>query len=397
MPGFEVFGEEERKEVNDVLESGVLMRYGFDGQRNGHWKAKEFEQEFAKYMGSKHCLLVSSGTAALITAMNALGIGAGDEVILPPFTFVATFEAVLQAGAIPVFAEIDETLCLDPAKIEEKITENTKAVAVVHMCGSFAQVDKIKEICDKRNLILIEDSCQAVGSTYKGKKIGTFGDVGCFSFDYVKTITCGEGGAIITDNEEIIKKCDYFHDHGHDHVGANRGLDEHPVLGTNFRTNELTAAVGLAQLRKIDKIIDIQRKNYTLLKESFEKFPGVKMREIPDESGQNAGFISVLFQSEAITRTILEKFKENGVGAAYWFDNNWHYIRKWEHLTEMKNSAKLPHEFYPNKPDFSKLKLPQSDDIISRTISMLINVGWSDGQIHDLKAKIEKSLTEVFG
>ena len=194
MPGFEIFGKEERKEVEDVLETGVLFRYGFDQARHGHWKAKTFEKEFAERLGAGYCHLCASGTAALSIALASCGVGAGDEVIIPPFTFVATIEAVLNAGAVPVFAEIDETLCLDPERIEPAITSRTKAVLPVHMCGSMARIEAIKQLCDEKGLILIEDACQAVGATFNGKALGTFGHMGCFSFDPVKTITCGEGG-----------------------------------------------------------------------------------------------------------------------------------------------------------------------------------------------------------
>src|SRR5690606_35622950 len=187
MPGFELFGEEERKEVNDVLETGILMRYGFDGLRNNQWKAKEFETAFAQKMQVDYCQLVSSGTAALTVALAAAGIGAGDEVILPTFTFVASFEAVLSVGAIPVLIDIDDTLTLNPVRVEKAVNSKTKCIMPVHMCGSVAQMDVLKAICDKHKLILLEDACQAVGASFDNKFAGTYGDLGCFSFDFVKT------------------------------------------------------------------------------------------------------------------------------------------------------------------------------------------------------------------
>jgi len=230
MPGFELFGDAEGKEVNDVLESGVLMRYGFDGARNGHWKAKELEQELQNNLGVKHAQLTSSGTTALNVALAVLGVGAGDEVIMPTFTFVASFESILAAGATPILVEIDDTLTLDPKAVEAAITSKTKVVMPVHMCGSMADLDALKAICDKHNLILLEDACQAIGGSYKGKKLGTIGDAGCFSFDYVKTITCGEGGAMITNDPNLAVNEDHYTDHGHDHVGNDRGAETHPFL-----------------------------------------------------------------------------------------------------------------------------------------------------------------------
>ncbi|MEO7530066.1 MAG: DegT/DnrJ/EryC1/StrS family aminotransferase, partial [Sediminibacterium sp.] len=255
MPGFELFGAEERKEVNDVLETGILMRYGFDGPRKGIWKAKELEQAITQVFGSKYAQLTSNGTAALTTAMAALGVGFGDEVIMPSFTFVASFEAVLSVGAIPVLVEIDETLTLDPEAVRAAITPKTKCIMPVHMCGSMADLDALKQICDEHKLILLEDACQSIGATYKGKALGTIGDAGTFSFDFVKTITCAEGGVVMTNNEDVYIKSDAYTDHGHDHAGVDRGADLHPFLGYNYRISELHAAVGLAQIRKLDTFL----------------------------------------------------------------------------------------------------------------------------------------------
>ncbi len=262
MPGFELFSDKERKEVHDVLDSGVLMRYGFDGMRNGHWKAKELERALEAQFDVKHAQLVSSGTAAVSVALAIAGIGAGDEVIMPTFTFVASFEAIMMLGAVPVLVDIDNTLTVDPVAVRKAITPKTKAIMPVHMCGSMANLDAIKAICDEHNLILVEDACQAIGATYNGKALGSIGDVGCFSFDFVKTMTCGEGGAVITNNSDYAQYADHYSDHGHDHVGSDRGAETHPFLGYNFRISELNAAVGLAQVRRLPEFIAIQRKNY---------------------------------------------------------------------------------------------------------------------------------------
>ena len=250
MPGFEFWGDEERKEVNDVLETGILMRYGFDGPRKGIWKAIELEKEVCKTFGSKYAQLTSSGTAALTTAMVALNIGAGDEVIMPTFTFVASFEAILSLGAIPVLVDVDETLTLDPEAVKQAITPRTKCIMPVHMCGSMADMDALKAICDENDLILLEDACQSIGGTYKGKKLGTIGHAGTFSFDFVKTITCGEGGVVMTDNEEVYTKCDGYTDHGHDHKGADRGADLHPVYWVQFPHKRIACGGRLSSNKK---------------------------------------------------------------------------------------------------------------------------------------------------
>ncbi len=388
MPGFEIFGDEERKQVQDVLDTGVLFRYGFDGVRKGRWKARTFEEELAERLGVKRCHLCSSGTAALSIALAACGIGAGDEVILPPFTFVATMEAVLLAGAVPVFAEIDETLCLDPDAVQQAITKRTKAVLPVHMCGSMARIDALAALCDSHGLTLMEDACQALGATFQGKAAGTFGRVGCFSFDPVKTVTCGEGGALVTDDEDLYRMADAFADHGHDHAGRDRGLEGHPILGSNYRISELNAAVGLAQLRKLDWMLETQRRHKKRIKEALSECSAVRFRTIPDETGDSATFLSFFLPHEEMARSVVQGFGEAGLdGVFYWYDNNWHYIRKWDHLKGMKTAAPLAACRLGDMPDYSNLRLSRSDDIMSRTVSMLIKLSWTE---QDLIERINK-------
>jgi 8-amino-3,8-dideoxy-alpha-D-manno-octulosonate transaminase len=394
MPGFEIFGDEERREVGDVLDTGVLFRYGFDQARKGHWKAKTFEKELAAKLGVGYCHLCSSGTAALSIALAACGIGAGEEVVVPPFTFLATVEAVLNAGAVPVFSEIDDTLCLDPASIGDVLTPRTRAVIVVHMCGAMARIDEIQTLCREKDLVLIEDACQAVGGSYQGKILGGFGDMGCFSFDPVKTITCGEGGGVVTDSEALYLKADAYADHGHDHIGNDRGLEGHAKLGSNYRISELNAAVGLAQLRKLDHILDVQRKNKAAIKQAMANIPGVTFRKVPDEAGDSATFLSFFLPSEERTREAAKDLAKAGVdGCFYWYDNNWHYIRQWEHLKKMSSAARLPAALYEYCPDYGALELPKSDDVMGRMISMQIKLSWTQEEV----AKRIELICDVLG
>lgn len=398
MPGFEFFGEEERKEVNDVLETGILMRYGFDGPRKGIWKSVELEKEITKVFGCKHAQLTSSGTSALTTAMAALGIGAGDEVILPAFTFVASFESVLGVGAVPVFVDVDYTLTLDPAAVKAAITPKTKCILPVHMCGSMANMDALKEICAENHLLLLEDACQSIGATYKGQAVGTIGDAGTFSFDFVKTITCAEGGVVMTNQEEIYTKAAGYADHGHDHIGVDRGADMHPFPGFNYRISELHAAVGLAQIRKLDTFLAIQKKNHTYLKSRLSQIPEVSFRLIPDEKGDSCTFLSWFLPTEELTRAFVTEMKEQGIlpGNFYWFDNNWHYIRKWNHL---KNATTLNNLTDDQKAALALLQTRDfmaSDYILSRCISTAINLSWSEEQLEEkadkMVAAIKKAL-----
>ena len=392
MPGFEIFGDEERKEVNEVLETGVLFRYGFEGIREGRFKAVSFEKKLARMTGAGYAHLCSSGTAALSTALASCGVGAGDEVIIPPFTFVATFEAVIHAGAIPVFSEIDETLCLDPEKLESVLTKRTKAVLAVHMCGSMARIDEIKDFCHQKGLVLIEDACQSVGGTYNQKALGTFGQMGCFSFDAVKTVTCGEGGAVITDSKTLYENADQFSDHGHDHLGGtDRGADDHPIMGTNFRISELNAAVGLAQLDKLENIITIQRKNKNIIKQALSGYPDVSFRLIPDEKGDTATFLTFFLPDEEKAARTVSRLSEEGItGCPYWYANKWHYLRQWDHLQQMKRTAKLAVELSDKTYDYSKVFLEQSDCIMKRAVSMQIMLSWTREDIEDRIKRLDK-------
>ena len=391
MPGFEFFGAEERKQVHDVLETGVLMRYGFDGMRNNHWKAKEFEKAFAERMGSDYCQLVSSGTAALTVALASAGIGAGDEVIIPTFTFVASFESILALGAVPILVDIDDTLTLNPKAVEAAITSKTKCVMPVHMCGSMADLKALKSICEKHRLILLEDACQALGGTYEGKPLGSYGDLGCFSFDYVKTITCGEGGAVITNNEKYALHADHYQDHGHDHIGKDRGAETHPFLGYNFRISELNAAVGIAQLNKLDDILKTQKENYTILRETIETIEGVTFRRVPEGGEENYSFLNFFLPTAELTQKAHKALAKAAVDACfYWFTNNWHYINGWEHLRNLKSLGKLSAEVRSQMQDLNNTDFSKSDAIMGRTISSLIKIGWTQKQVKE-RAEAMKS------
>lgn len=395
MPGYELWGDNEKKHLNDVIESGILMRYNFESLRNNHWKAKEFEQAIQKRMKVEHVQLTSSGTTALLTALNAAGIGAGDEVILPTFTFVASFEAVLSVGAIPILVDIDETLTLDPKAVEQAITPRTKVIMPVHMCGAMADLTALKEIAKKHNILLIEDACQSFGATYKGKYLGTIGDLGCFSFDFVKTVTCGEGGAVLTNNKEYYIHTDQYTDHGHDHIGNNRGAENHPNLGLNYRISELHAAVGLAQFERLDEILSIQRGNKKILKNALKEIEGISFRKILDEEGDNASFFSIFLTTEELARKASLALSAKGIGNAYWFDNNWHYIKKWDHLKLVKTLAPLYKEHKELLPNYASADYSKSDAVISRTVTIPISLLWTHEEVQKKSNIIKEVLSEI--
>jgi 8-amino-3,8-dideoxy-alpha-D-manno-octulosonate transaminase len=396
MPGFELFGDNERKEVNDVLNSGVLMRYGFDGMRQGHWKAKELEAEIQNQFQVKHAQLLSSGTAAVSVSLAIAGVGAGDEVIMPCFTFVASFEAVMMLGAIPVLVDIDDTLTLDIDAVKNAISPKTKAIMPVHMCGSMANLQALKAICDAHHLVLVEDACQAIGGTYQGKALGGYGDVGSFSFDFVKTITCGEGGAVITNNSKFAQNADHFSDHGHDHIGTDRGAETHPFLGYNFRISELNAAVGLAQVRRLNEFIAIQKKHYTILREALSEIPEVVFRTVPEGGEENYSFLNFFLPDLETTRKISAAFKEQGIdGCFHYYDNNWHYVRKWEHLKNIKTLYPI-HDDVKNGLKYLQTKaFEKSDYFIGRNLSCLIKLSWTEEETKERARKMVNIIRSV--
>ncbi|MCW3092643.1 MAG: DegT/DnrJ/EryC1/StrS family aminotransferase [Ferruginibacter sp.] len=397
MPGFELFGKEERKEVNDVMETGILMRYGFDGARKGIWKAKELEQAICETFGCKYAQLVSSGTAALTTALSALGIGYGDEVILPSFTFVASFEALLSVGAIPVFVDVDDTLTLSPTAVRNAINPQTKCIMPVHMCGSMADMDELMAICKEHDLLLLEDACQSIGASYKGKKIGTLGDAGTFSFDFVKTITCAEGGVVMTNREDIYIASDGYSDHGHDHKGTDRGADLHPFIGYNYRISELHAAVGLAQIKKLGGFLTIQRNNNKALRAILSTIPEVSFRRIPDEAGDSCTFLSWFLPTAEITKAVVTEMRTQGIiaGSFYWFDNNWHYISKWDHLKTSATLNKLHPDMKAAVMHHANKDFSASDAVMSRCVSTLVGLLWTEEQIRSKGNQIVGTIKKV--
>ncbi|MBP6431699.1 MAG: DegT/DnrJ/EryC1/StrS family aminotransferase [Ferruginibacter sp.] len=397
MPGFELWSDIERKHLNDVVQNGVLMRYGFDGNRNGHWKAKELETEINNYFGSKYSQLVSSGTAALTTAMQAIGIGYGDEIICPSFTFVASFEAILSVGAVPVLVDVDDTLTLNPDAVRAAITPQTKCIMPVHMCGSMADLDALQQICNEHHLILLEDACQAIGATYHGKKLGTIGDAGTFSFDYVKTMTCGEGGVVLTNREDIYINSDGYSDHGHDHKGVDRGADLHPFIGYNYRISELHAAVGLAQIGRVDDFLFTQRKNHAALKAILSTVPQISFRRIPDEAGDSCTFLSWFLPTGEMANAVVEELKAQGIlaGNFYWYNNNWHYIRKWDHLKNVKTLSALSPELKEKVMHHTTKDFTSSDAVMSRCISTAISLLWTEQQIVEKGEKIVAAVKKV--
>lgn len=389
MAGTEFYGAEERKEINNVLETGVFFRFNHDAQRNNIWKAREFEAEVAKLVGAKYAHAVSSGSTAVSCALAAAGVGAGDEVIVPPFTYIATVEAVIFAGALPVFAEIDETLCLSAEGIRNALTPKTKAICLVHMCGQMAQMDEIMQVVKEHNLILVEDAGQAMAASFKGTSTGLFGTTGCYSFDFFKIATAGEGGVMVTNSETTYKLADNYSDHGHNHEGNNRGMENHPVLGFNYRISELHAAIGLAQTRRVPMIREVNNKHKKLMMAELGKIPGVSFATIPDKDGDSATFLNMFLPDTASAQRTVEEFNKTGVaGFNYWFTNMYHFINQWNHIKEGHVAAKTNVQLLGAPQDYKNLSLPKTQETVGRLISFGIKATWTEEEVKSLVEKM---------
>ena len=321
-------------------------------------------------------------------------MGPGDEVICPAFTFMATYEAVLEVGAMPVMADIDDTLNLDPDDIPNKITPRTKAIIPVHMCGAPARMDKIMKVAKKHKLLVLEDNAQACGASIKGKMTGTFGQMGIFSFDHYKTITTGEGGMIITDDLDLYHRAEWYHDHGHDHLSTvHRALDGRTILGFNYRMNEFQGAIGLAQLRKLNRVLAAQRKNKAAIEAFLAPIPGLKFRAVPDPKGDSATHLAFNLPTAAKTKVFQKALAAEGIGTTCFKDNFWHYVPNWEHfLAKSTAQTKSPFTDPRNrKVTYSRKSIPHAEDILGRTLVMGVNVKMPAAALKAIRKGIAKA------
>tara|TARA_Y100001970_G_scaffold113911_1_gene142023 strand:- start:1188 stop:2345 length:1158 start_codon:yes stop_codon:yes gene_type:complete len=383
MPGYELIDNEEFLELKDLFEnSKILFRHSFDHMRNGIYKVKDFEVAFAKRMNARHSLAVTSGTAALRVALAALNLKDGDEVITQSFTFVATVESIIESRCVPVIAEIDKTLNMDPIDLEKKITKKTKAVIVVHMLGVPTRLKEIKKITDKYNINLIEDTAWGCGGFYEDIPLGTYGDMGTYSFDFAKTMTTGEGGMIVFNNENLFNKASAWHDHGHENnPNLPRWEDSRSSSGFNYRMNEMQGAVGLAQLNKLDVVVHNQRKNAKLIVDAISDLP-IEMRTIPENSFETADALVFLVENNSIAIQCRDALINEGLGTKILPEAiSWHFAGTWNHMSELmdRNGVELYDAF------------PKSLSFLNRSVSLPISVNMVD----DFESKIRSALTSV--
>tara|TARA_B100001093_G_scaffold495138_1_gene539275 strand:- start:1718 stop:2845 length:1128 start_codon:yes stop_codon:yes gene_type:complete len=336
MPGFELIGKEEQKAVNKIFDDGgVLFAHGFDAMRN-NFHVREFESMTAKKIDCKYALAVSSGTAAIKIALKALGVKPGDEVITQAFNFIATVEAILDCGAIPIIANVDETLNMSPDDCKSLITKKTKVILPVHMLGVPSKMDEIMAIAKENNLHVMEDNCEAVGAKYNGKFLGTIGDVGAFSYDFGKVITTGEGGMVVTNEIEYDKFSREYHDHGHENnPELPRGKDTRTNYGFNYRMTEMQAAVGKVQTNRLSFIIEQNKLRYKAFEENLPS--QISKRSIPE--GSEPIYDTFIFFVESLEdkKKYIRILNDKKFGTKNLPDAmEWHCSAFWDHALDEK-------------------------------------------------------------
>lgn len=393
-PGGMMIGEEEKQAVLEVLKNKHLFRYysPFDTDS----KVAQLEKDFAEKNGVRHVLALSSGTAALVTGMVAMGIGPGDEVVVPAYTFVASPMAVLEAKAIPILAEIDKSMGLDPRSVEAAITEHTKAIMPVHMRGCSCDMDIIMDIAEKYNLQVIEDCAQAIGGSYKGKKLGSFGNVGCFSLQFNKNITSGEGGILVTGDENIYNRSLMYHDCT---GGWRTGRDvAFAIPGTNYRMNELCGAVACVQLQKLDAIVSSMHHHKYRVLEYLRGIGRVELQRIPDEKGDTGFSLNFFVSSSQKALQIEQALTAEGIDVAVIYKGkpNSHVYSGWPHLLN-KTSAHptgcpFTCPFYKGRAEYSEKMFPKTLDLLSRTVSLKFSPLLTDTDVDEIIDALDKVL-----
>ena len=299
-----VLGKKEFEAVKKVLESGSLAAGKV---------TKEFESAFSKYLGVDHCVSTSSGTTALQVGIEALDISKGSEVITTPFSFIASSNALLFNYLKPIFVDIDaDSFNIDPEEIEEKITARTRAILIVHLFGNPCNMKEINELCEDHNLILIEDCAQAIGAEYRGKKVGSFGEIGCFSFYGTKNITCGEGGMIATNDEEMAERARLLRNHG------QNGQYNHVMLGYNYRMNDIQSAIALEQLKRLEQFNDKRIENAKFLNEKLAGITDIELPIIPKISRHVFHQYTIRIMNGR-RDDVLRVLNQNGIGARVYY------------------------------------------------------------------------------
>jgi len=403
FPGGMEIGEEEKKAVMEVLDRKYLFRYY--GPEEYPSKVAEFERVFAKRMEKKHALGVVSCTSSLITALVAIGVGPGAEVIIPAYTFFSSCSAVLAANAIPIICEVDNSLTMDPDDLAKKITTRTKAIMPVHMRGVSCDMDRIMEIAQKHNIAVVEDNAQSIGGTYKGKMLGAIGDIGCFSFQYHKIITSGEGGALVTDNDLYYVRSQNYHDSAacwrKDRFAPEEFSGE-LFPGVNYRMNEITGALCLTQLEKLDGILLRMRELKKRIKNQIMDIDGLDFRRLNDEKGDTAICLIMYIENADKAQTFANALRAEGVEVGTIFDKgipDWHVYAHWKQIHNKVSATSVGwpwnNPFYDGpEPNYSPDDCPQTNAYLERSIHLDIPPQMPDDDA-DLIAKAIRKVAKV--
>ncbi|MEW6359050.1 MAG: DegT/DnrJ/EryC1/StrS family aminotransferase [Planctomycetota bacterium] len=382
-----------------------LFRYNrYDPKSEG--KVQQAERLFAETMGAKHALAVNSGTSALMAALAACGIGPGDEVLVPGYTFFASASVVVASRAIPVICEVNDSLNIDPEDMERKITPQTKAVIVVHMRGLCADMDEIMAVARRHELRVIEDVAQACGGSYKGRMLGTFGDCGCFSFDFYKIAMSGEGGFVITNDEFLHTRAQSWHDTAAcwrpDRYARERMPGE-LFCGENYRMSELQGAVALAQIRKLKGYLDGLRRAKKAVRDRLDLPGGFSLRRQPDPAGDTAIAMIVFAPSPEKAKALIAALKERGVSAGGRFDatvRDWHIYSNWEHILERKTltaeGCPFTCPYYKGAlPDYHPDMCPKTLDFLSRSVHIGVSGSWNDAKCAEIAKTINEAAASI--
>lgn len=392
--GSEELGAEEKSRVLKVLDKKRVFRYYPEGLEDS--ETSILEQEYKDFLGTNYALAVNSGTSSLICALIAAGVGPGDEVIIPAYTWVATAGVVAIVGAVPILAEIDESLTLDPKDLEKRITSRTKALIVVHMRGISADMDPIMEIARKHQLMVIEDAAQANGGTYNGKMLGSIGDLGCFSLQQSKVITTGEGGMLVTNSEKLWQRSVLYHDGaGYQFRFIERKIPAFP--GQNYRLTELQAALSLGQLEKMPAILQKTQSTKAKLVERLKNQPKIKLSPVFGTERDLGVSLIFYVENEEKARQVAKAMTAEGVPAFQVYDhtgNDQHIYRNWEFLINRQDPWGTEYPWsspaYTGSADYSENSCPITLDLLSRAVQVHLSQMVTDEDVEDLVLSINK-------
>ncbi|HIZ19939.1 MAG TPA: DegT/DnrJ/EryC1/StrS family aminotransferase [Firmicutes bacterium] len=394
-PGAMLYDSKEAEATSQVVYSHSPFRYyGPDLQG----KVKQFETEIAQKMGTRYAVAVSSGTAAVITALKAAGIGPGDKVIVPACTFLATAGAVICAGAVPVFAEIDESLSLDPDHLEEVIDKDTKAVIPVPILGNPCQIDRILEIAGRHHLTVIEDAAQSCGASYHGKRVGTSGQINTFSLQMNKIMTTGEGGVVVTDDPKLYERAVRYHDQGmfRESEGfLNSSAEADVFVGQNYRMSEFSGAVALEQVRKLDEMLEKMRWAKRAVKEQLKGTPGFCFRRINDEEGDAGNALILLLDDPARVQPFLDAICAEGVPFSRLYNGEPVYMNPQILYQRTPDGSGFPFSMVDPPVAYTPDMCPISVGILSRNVELMIGTTWTQQDIEDVVHAVRKVASAV--